>query len=84
MKTSIMSASLVALMANGANGFTTPSNHPSTTASSTRIAAESDSRRQFFSKGFTYSAAALASTGVLAPLPANASPLDKVNAKLKG
>lgn len=50
---------------------------------------EGDSRRKFLSQalatGFTYSAAALATTGVLAPpQPANAaSAADKVNAKLK-
>ena len=49
---------------------------------------EGDSRRQFLSQalatGFTFSAAALATTGVLAPLPANAASAEsKVNAKLK-
>jgi len=63
-------------------------------SSTTQIAASTednnngDSRRQFMSKtlatGFAYSAAALATTGVLAPLPANAaSAQDKVNARLK-
>ena len=50
---------------------------------------EGDSRRQFLSQalatGFTFSAAALATTGVLAPLPANAASAEsKINARLKG
>ena len=95
MKISLLCSSLsLALMtaSSGVSGFAL-SNTPSTTTS-TQIAAssnsndEGDSRREFLTQtlatGFTYSAAALASTGVLAPLPANAaSAQDKVNAKLK-
>ena len=92
MKTSILCSSLFALMASSdVSGFA-PSNSAATTAT-TQIAAsanenEGDSRREFFKQaaatGFTYSAAALASTGVLAPLPANAADASaKVNAKLK-
>ena len=92
MKTSVLCSSLVALMSStDVHGFA-PS-RVNSAASATRVAAsssdnEGDSRRQFLSQtlatGFTYSAAALASTGVLAPLPANAaSAQDKVNARLK-
>jgi len=86
MKTSLLCSSLVALMASNVQGFApTTINTASTT--STQISAnaeEGDSRREFFSKSLaTYTAAALASTGVLAPLPANAAAADKVNAKLK-
>mmetsp|Transcript_7145 Transcript_7145/g.14609 ORF Transcript_7145/g.14609 Transcript_7145/m.14609 type:complete len:302 (-) Transcript_7145:227-1132(-) len=92
MKTSVLCSSLVALMTStDVHGFA-PS-RVNSAASATRVAAsssdnEGDSRRQFLSQtlatGFTYSAAALASTGVLAPLPANAANAqDKVNARLK-
>lgn len=96
---SSLSLALTATSLSGVNGFAL-SNAPSSamttsTSTSTRMAAASgdeeeggDSRRQFLAQtlatGFTYSAAALASTGVLAPLPANAaSAQDKVNTKLK-
>eukprot|EP00536_Pseudo-nitzschia_multiseries_P010975 jgi/Psemu1/204681/e_gw1.354.64.1 len=73
-------------MASNVNGFA-PANPAATAVSSTQIAAaaeDGDSRRDFLSKSLaTYTAAALASTGVLAPLPANAAAADKVNAKLK-
>lgn len=95
MKSSLLCSSLFALMASSdVSGFAL-SNSKSTTTSSTttQIAAsaedEGDSRRKFLSQalatGFTYSAAALATTGVLAPpQPANAASAEaKVNAKLK-
>mmetsp|Transcript_3834 Transcript_3834/g.10897 ORF Transcript_3834/g.10897 Transcript_3834/m.10897 type:complete len:297 (+) Transcript_3834:162-1052(+) len=86
MKTSVLCSSLVALMASNVNGFA-PTNPTASSASSTQISAiaeEGDSRREFFSKSLaSYTAAALVSTGVLAPLPANAAAADKVNAKLK-
>lgn len=100
MKISFVCSSLtLALMASssGVSGFALSSKTAATT--STQIAAasnnnnnnhvdEGDSRREFLTRtlatGFTYSAAALASTGVLAPLPANAaSAADKINTKLK-
>ena len=87
MKTSILCTSLVTLMAStDVSGFA-PS-QPTSVGTSTQIAAindEADSRREFLSKSFaTYSAAALASTGVLAPLPANAASAEaKINARLK-
>jgi len=73
-----------AMMATGASGFAL-SQAPSKTTT-TQIAAsmndEGNSRREFFAQ--TLSAAALASTGVLAPLPANAaSAADKVNQRLQ-
>ena len=89
MKTFILCSSLVAFLAStDVSGFA-PASVKSTTTTTTQIAAvandEADSRRGFLSKSFaTYSAAALASTGVLAPLPANAASAEaKVNARLK-
>ena len=91
MKTSLVCSTLVALMASSdVSGFA-PSNAAATSTSTTQIAAsaaeDGDSRRKFISKtlatGFAYSAAALATTGVLAPLPANASAESKVNTRLK-
>ncbi len=86
MKTSIFCSSLITLMASSdVSGFA-PSKSVSS-GTTTQIAAinDAESRRKFLSNSFaTYSAAALASTGVLAPLPANAaSAQDKVNAKLR-
>lgn len=89
MKTFILCSSLVAFLAStDVSGFA-PASVKSTATTTTQIAAvandEADSRRGFLSKSFaTYSAAALASTGVLAPLPANAASAEaKVNARLK-
>lgn len=89
MKTFILCSSLVAFLAStDVSGFA-PASVKSATTTTTQIAAvandEADSRRGFLSKSFaTYSAAALASTGVLAPLPANAASAEaKVNARLK-
>ena len=89
MKTSLVCSSLVALMASSpeVSGFT-PLSTTATTSASTQLKAtsdEGDSRRQFLSQSFaTYSAAALASTGVLAPLPANAASAEaKINQRLK-
>ena len=92
MKASLLCSSLFALMASSdVSGFAL-SNSKSTTSTTQMSASaedEGDSRRKFLSQalatGFTYSAAALATTGVLAPpQPANAaSAADKVNAKLK-
>lgn len=101
MKTSILCTSLFALMASSAvSGFapsSVASKSTTTTQTQTQISAtsannnddEGDSRRQFLSQalatGFTFSAAALATTGVLAPLPANAASAEsKINARLKG
>mmetsp|Transcript_2093 Transcript_2093/g.4938 ORF Transcript_2093/g.4938 Transcript_2093/m.4938 type:complete len:297 (-) Transcript_2093:1591-2481(-) len=86
MKTSILCSSLITLMASSdVSGFA-PSKSVSS-GTTTQIAAvndEGESRRKFLSNSFaTYTAAALASTGVLAPLPANAAAADKVNARLK-
>lgn len=87
MKTSILCSTLFALVASsGVSGFAPTNNGAAATI--TQLAAstndkEGDSRRQFLS-GLTYSAAALASTGVLAPMPANAANAEaKVNARLK-
>lgn len=87
MKTSILCSTLFALVASsGVSGFVPTNNGAAATI--TQLAAstndkEGDSRRQFLS-GLTYSAAALASTGVLAPMPANAANAEaKVNARLK-
>jgi len=93
MKTSILCSTLFALVtSSGVSGFA-PSSANTAATTTTRIAAsanddEGDSRRNFFSKslatGLVYSAAALASTGVLAPLPANAASAEaKVNARLQ-
>lgn len=85
MKTSLLCTTFVAMMgSSGVHGFA-PSKAATTATSTTQIAAEGDSRRNFFVNGLTYTAAALASTGVLAPLPANAASAEaKVNAKLNG
>jgi len=91
MKASLVCSTLVALMASSdVSGFAPSTTSSTSTSTSTQIAAsaeEGDSRRKFISKtlatGFTYSAAALTTTGVLAPLPANASAQDKVNTRLK-
>jgi hypothetical protein len=91
MKTSILCTSLFALMASSeVSGFAPASKSSASTTTQISAAAndEGDSRRQFLSQalatGFTYSAAALATTGVLAPLPANAASAEsKVNARLK-
>jgi len=93
MKTSLLCSSLYALMASSdVSGFALSKSASTSTSTTTQIAAtvndEGDSRRGFLSQslatGFTFSAAALASTGVLAPPPANAASAEsKVNARLK-
>lgn len=97
MKISLLCSSIsIALMASssGVSGFALSKTASTrSVATTTQIAAasnndEGDSRREFLTQtlatGFSYSAAALASTGVLAPLPANAaSQQEKVNARLK-
>ena len=87
MKTSIVCTSLITLMAStDVSGFApSQSNVAGSTTQLAAINDEADSRREFLSKSFaTYSAAALASTGVLAPLPANAANAEaKINARLK-
>ena len=91
MKTFVLCSSLVALVASGANGFAPANTNTNPRCSATRMASAStseddqSSRRGFLAKSLlTYTAAALATTGVLAPLPAHAAAGDKVNAKLKG
>jgi hypothetical protein len=85
MMRSLSLATAMAVLCQSASAFSFRDMERKRVSSALQMSIEPDSRRDFFAKSATTAlTAAGLGIGVLAPSPANAANLEKVNARLKG